>query len=446
MGNRRSYEIVLRKPTGEVIRPIGNAISVKWALKENKPGTAVLDLPVENCNDGWTRGDFGEDYLIDIWRHNTNGTRKRVGNSSFMVQNIWSVRENSVRRIRLECDDGKALMSRRINAFRTTSTEQDYSGNLARPLDNFMASVFRKTFGDQELKYVTTNFPVFGYIYTLEQDLNREIYPTYLGLNGGAPALSVNLTSWNQTVNQTTLALFQKATDYAASKGENLFWDVTSNPTGTTPIFTVNIYVGLRGLDRTKSVLLSDFDAISDYKIGIAYRDSLRRIYVGGKKSNKKQRTAEANSTDFPAVLATNPWALREGYFAGSSDIIEDLQATADAELQKRIARETASGSIQDTDTYSYGSDYEMGDKVSVHIENKTYSVYLDSEEGTLENGTETLNVGFNSDTFNYISSSTPAVVRDAQASSLFDLYRRIQDLQSQVQYQATLFEAYDLG
>lgn len=442
---KRSYEIILRKPTGEVIQPIGNALSAKWALKENKPGTAVFDLPVENCGSPWKRSDFGEDYLIDIWRHNTNGTRKRVGNSSFFVQNIWSVRENGIRKIRIECDDGKALMSRRINAWRSSNSEQDYSGVRAETLDVFMWKVFQRTFGPSEAKYVTTNFPVFGYIYTEEQDVNRELSPTYLqGVIVNGP--SANLTSWNQTNHQTVLALFQKATDYAASKGENLFWDVTTNSQGTIPMMQVNFYVGLRGLDRTRSVILSDYDAITDYKIGIAYRDTLRRIYVGGKKSNRKQRTAEANSTDFPAVLTTNPWALREGYVAGNSDVLEDLQAQADLELQKKIARKTASGSLQDTLSFSYGSDYEMGDRVTVRIEDEPFSVYLDSEEGTLENGQETLNVGFNSDTNNYVSTPTPAMFRDFTGSALFDLYRRVQEIQATQAYYATLFDTYDLG
>lgn len=437
MACNRTYEFVLKTPMGIPIAPITDAIKVRWVLRENKPGTLSVTLPNRVCGaGGWSLGDFGEDYLIDVWR-NVNGTRKLLSGSSFFVQELYSQRDaNGQRTIQVECDDAKVILARHLVAYDSQDFNQDYNANLVggpetMPLDEMLKRLYERSFSPAESYY------------NLGGEPERRLQPQWLEVNLttlGTGAASVTLSNFEVTAHKTVQAVFNQVLDFAASKNEPLFFDVTLvDPYGATanPLMRLNIYQGLRGVDRTSSVFLSDHDAVVDYKIGVSWRETARRVTAGGKNSGSAQNYGHATSPDYFTANATNPWSVREFYTAGSSNDPVDLVVTAQAELQKRLARMTATGKLADTMSYNYGVDYEFGDKIRVGVEDQVFDVFLDSEEGVLENGGEVLSVGFNSDANGYIGA--PLAVSSAN-QTVFEIGKRIRLLEAQLQYQATLF------
>ncbi|HPC92817.1 MAG TPA: hypothetical protein P5282_05675 [Anaerolineaceae bacterium] len=400
----REYEILVKNALGDPKFPIYNEYAISWALKLNKPGSFTMDLPSKFCtgvsSNGFAVTDIAEDDRIELWR-TTNGVRKLVGDSPFFVNKISSKLATDGRRVvHIEGETALGIFGRRYNAYGGKDANQNYKAGVnAILLDAYVCELFRKNMGTAAKYYTAAGVDnrrrVDGYVNGALPGPPIDLTRPFIACNPVAINGPSTITTDFETTNgKTLLALFQQAADYSASKNENFFVDCVqvSNYANVYPHFQLRSYVGQRGVDRSATVTVGDVNyTLSDYELLFDYTGSARVFVSTGKNDTG---FAVATAANFPQILATDPFALRE-LVASSGQTGTALQSDADRNLQSRLPVAQLTGSLVPDEVFIYGVDYDWGDKVSAFVEGAVFnSVFVDTEEGSLSGQRETLKIG----------------------------------------------------
>jgi hypothetical protein len=408
--------------------PIYNEYNINWALKLNKPGSLTMDVPSRFCTGtsqtGFSVTDFSEDDRVELWR-TTNGTRRLVGDSAFFLNKISSKLDSDGNRlVHVEGETATGIFGRRLNAYDSKDNNQNYKapGIL---LATYFCRLFDRNMG-ANAKY-----------YTGALDVTRRVDGLVTGvatINTATPFIACNAVSFNgvgtvntdfeSTGNKTLLSLFQQAADYSASKNENFFFDVVqvSNYASIYPHFELRTYLNQRGTDRTATVTVSDDNfTISEYELEFDYTNSARVYVTAGKNGTGQQIKKD---TSIPAILLTDPFALRE-LFSSSSQTGTALQADADRNLQSHLPAAQLTGSLVTDETFIYDRDYFYGDRLNAEVEGVNLTVFVDTEEGSIKSGKETLKIGISSNLNRRLTGAGAAI------QAIIDNQKAISELQS---------------
>lgn len=382
----RQYEIIIRNPlrTTQFFALRGEYM-VKWLLKEGQPGALAMELPVRRCNIGeFLVSDFNEDFLIEI-RRSVNGIRTLVGEAPFLLELISSRQaENGERLIYIEGTCALGILERRIVPY----DGDDVRANLA-PLacDDQMKFVVRNNMLAIAGSYITDPDPVrdLSTYFTVQPD-TTQVTAQYEG----------------QVQNQTVLSIINRIQQFAFSRQEPLFYHVIQTADFGNPFLEFRTFTTQRGVDRTLTTggvnargITPDNGTISQYELIYNWKDTASRMYGGGRGIGAARSYVLSDDPTLPARLARSPFALREMFAnAGSIDAL-DVQVETDLQLQANLASIQLNGSLGETPVFVYGQDWLWGDRVTAFVDGINIDVYIDTEECSLQDGSEQLSVGF---------------------------------------------------
>lgn len=386
-GCYREWEVVHKSPTGEYIRIITDAYTVRCNLRLNSPGVIILELPSTYCAQtigGYAASDFNEDDRIELWV-TVGGVKTLFGETCFFVSRIASERnEDGLRQLVIEADSALILTERRINAYNSDSGNSDL---VERPVTDQMKFLMRANYGAAAESYSATPDPVrtaiaAGGWLTIEAD------------NGVGPA-------WRDDIeNSNVLDVLQNASDFAFGQGTPIFFDIVQ--TATFGNLEFRTYANERGIDRTSAtggtnafVASPDNDTIADYSLEFTWQDYVNRVYAGGQGQGAARPYQVADEAGLAASLATSPWRLREQFLGANSDDATDILNEAIAELQANAAVVQATGTIGETPAFCFHQDYSFGDRISVFLEGNLLDVHISDVSVELVERGEKIDVRF---------------------------------------------------
>lgn len=395
MAYLRNYVIVQRSAVGIYKRLVTDAYSVRWILKLNKAGTLTLELPSAFCSSavgGYGISDFEADDQFLLYRSFGNGLALSVvGESPFhLVKAEARRRDDGKRTVYIEAETALGFLSRRINPYDAEDGNSDFKDNTL-------------TCDDLSKLLVRNNYLAGAGSYISDPDPTRNL-SAYIQVQADAGAIAPAPAYTGSLENAGILSEIQKIADYAAGKGIPMFFDmvmVSENPYR----LEFRTYASQRGIDRTQTTgganafVVVDNVNVADYSLVFDWSDSLTRVYAGSNSGTGAAKDYEvATDPNLAALLAVSPFALREDFVSSNGEDTDEVLVEAEAELNARRAVFQANGLLTDNLISQYGQAFGFGDKVTVFLEGLSFDAFIDTESGTLENGQEKLEVGFNTE------------------------------------------------
>ena len=412
----RNYVLVHRSATGTYKHLVTDAYSVRWILKLNKPGTLTLELPSAFCSSalgGYGVTDFEADDQFILYRSIGTGlARTVVGDAPFHLAKMESRRRDDGKRtLYIEAESPLGFLGRRINAYSSERNASDWEANT-RPCDDLAKFLVRNNYSATAESYLTS--PGF--------DADRNL-SAYLQVQGDIGAIVPAPPYTGSAENAGVLSEIQKIADYAAAQGIPMFFDVvmvSENPY----LLEFRTYAQQRGINRTQTTgganafVVVDNINVADYSLVYDWSDSLTRVYVGSSNGSGAGKGYETvTDPNLAALLAASPFALREDYVSSNSDDSAEMITEGNVELNARRAIFQANGLLADNLISQYGQAFGYGDKVTVFLEGLSFDAFIDTESGSLENGGEKLEIGFNTEATLRRSSGTLGTIVSGMGS-----------------------------
>lgn len=391
----------MRTAIGSPVLLLNDAYTIRWGLRLGKAGFLDIVLPARGCrvnpnsDRAYVREDFDQNYWIDLFRtYGATGIRTRVGPAPFLVQTVeQEVSDDGLKVIRLHCETPLSVLSRRINPYDGDDPRSDFPAIAA---DDFMKAIVRNNYGPNASSHPFAP----GYAPDPLRDASA-LLAVQADATAAAPGYEPDVE------NAEILRAIQAAADYSYSKNISLFYDIFFTG-GAVPFefrTMINAYATDRTVGANQITIHGDLD-LTSYVMTFDWSGSSNRIYAGGRGATGNARiyaqspiNPSAEFTQLSNTVAADPFALREKFESSAADDAAGVQDDAES---ARIASNTvfrASGNLNENGRYAYGIDIDFGDKIWFVIDGTRFPAYLVSEVGGVqENGSEKLEIGFNTE------------------------------------------------
>lgn len=396
---------------------LGDAYSIKWALKLNQPGTITVVLPARGCElNGraqYTLDDFPIDSFLTL-RRTVDGsdTTRVVGPGAFLIDSAEISREDTGRKI-LTVTGTTALgvLSRRINPYDGDDPRSDIAAG--DPVTDVMRDIVRQNFLAAAGSHVADPDP--------DRDASAALQVQADDGFGAAYDIKIQ--------NQNVLRALQSAARFSAAQNQPVFFEVRIDRT-VAPPFIFEIRNLVYGVDRTAAgpgqvVLREELDFLG-YKVRRSFDNYVNRVYGGGSVNGTGTGAARTYvNSDDPTLAAqlVNRFALREDFISSSGDTAAKIQSDADSARLQQSRTEQIEASLLTAGRLSYGLDFDFGDLLIANADGLSFTVHVDSEAGEVsDNGEERL----------VVTVSDSPLVRSQPTSTseaLIDALSRLDDL-----------------
>lgn len=404
MGCSRRYEIVIKTPLGDLVDLISNEYTLRWTLRANKVGALVLELPAEYCSPFTTYGigDFTQDCRIELWRY-IDGVQSLVGQTCFFVNYLAIIQgQDGNRRLRIEAESALGLAGRRTIAYKSNDDASDLEPDQDDPgsgdpndrlpvyADSQLHRVMRDHFSD-----IATSYNTAPGVDSIRTAINPYITIDFpIGPQQSAHTVEMNVA------HQPVLQALGRIADSAFAKGEALFFDIQQISNTTNPFLEFVTGIGQLGTDRTitsggvNAVVIDTSDSggsISDYTLALDWRESAYRVYAGSQGRGEEQVFQTVDDGGLAALIATNPFALREAYIS-TNELTTDTQKIIDqatGELARLQPKLDVHGTFAENETFQWGVDWDFHDRLTLLADGTFVDVFVETIEGELTDGGE---------------------------------------------------------
>lgn len=396
-GCNRQFEIVVREPLGDLVDIITTEYSARWTLRANKVGALIMELPVDYCGPVKSYGfaNFPADARIEL-RRTIDGDTSLVGNTTFFVNYAAIQQTSDGRRVfRVEAESALGLAGRRIVAYHSNDNACDL---LPLEGDRQLHRIMRDHFSFRAGSY-NLPFP--------PGDPMRQAIDAYLLIvsNTLMPVLSPNQIEMN-IAHQPVLQSLNRIADSSFEKGEPLFFDIVQISDTGLPFLEFVTAFNQLGTDRTYAtggtnrVVLDALGGgpISDYTFSFDYRDSANRVWAGSQGRGATQVFVEKQDPALAALVAADPFILREAYISTNELVIDTAKIgdQAGAELTRLQPKVDLHGSLTESETFVWGVDWDYHDRITVMVDGgNMFDAHIETLDGELSEGRETISGTF---------------------------------------------------
>lgn len=373
------YEFVFRKPTGAFITSAceGEYTNADYTLQLNTVGRSYISLPTNR----YPVSLFGQDTIMEIWRKPRGGVNYLEGETGWLTTNIQATSTIT----ELHAETANSLTKRRINAYQDGIDEGFVKFNNV-PLDDMLKAIARNNFGANARTYNVGPNP----------DPNRDLSAYF--------TVQADSSQWPSASRRTTNNILYDIDNTNADKGSVepngpfLFWDVVmTNFAGVPPFFELRTYTGQRGTDRRGIVTFAEEEnTMTAARLFYDWGSSFTRILTGGSGTGATRTFAVSDDPNLTALLAANPFALREKFVNGKkTTTAAEAQDYGDEYLKSKDARPYAqlSATLTESSCLRYGVDFFFGDWVNAYFLGQTFNTFVNPVHVHLENSREQIDI-----------------------------------------------------
>lgn len=360
-----TYEIRVTDPYGEPIKIVDEFTALDYARKVNSVGELALSIE--------DKGDinvFKPENRIEVWRMKGDNAKLDLG-AVWFIHTVSRHHDSSgARYFEVEAHDQIGLLPRRIIPYNegNPTTQKQAEG------DDVIKEIMRENFG------------------AAATDVDRDL-TTYLTVQGDttlAPQVTIFCAKDN------VFDVIQEIADTCYENGTFLAFDLVYNPNVGT--FEFRTYVGQRGVDRSvvpsasALILGVEYGSLESAVLLDDRGDEKNYIYAGAK--DLVGIVPPQTAFDLPSI-GISPFHRKEFFMnASSSDDADELQDEADMTLEERRYRARIEATLsQEFARNSYGELFDFGDKVSVSVFGKTYTVFANAISVKVDKNGEKINV-----------------------------------------------------
>lgn len=353
---KASYSIMIKSHVAARLARLHRFTRLEYILVESGIGVAIIEVP-----ELLPAGLLVEDNRLEIYRKAFGGLKYLDGDAVFLLRD-WETFQVSPTRVQttLVAYSANELLDRRIVAYNEESSLGENSG----PADDVMKAFTRQNLG------------------SLASDNDRDLsaYVAVQADAGAGPTIS------KEAPYRSLYKTLQELAQTSADAGTPVFFDIVKSSASGLEFRT---YRTVRGVSRLRSdaaplVLSLSNGSLSDVKREYLSRDEENVIYL------KPEETPAATNAGRLVVSALN---RREGLSTAGSDSAA-RSAEAEAALRAGRVREVYTATMQNTNRIQYGRNVGFGDRVPIIFNRRQGTARLESVRVTVENFSETINVG----------------------------------------------------
>ena len=342
---------VYHKPIAGVTNNIQMFESVSWIRARNTIGNLNIVLPSAM----YDTSIFKTDDIFELWR--------TVGNITYLEgDTLWFLRDtektfgtkNRGNTCTLIAYDALELLKRRIIAYYANTVYTDKINFV----DDMMKNVVRENFGSASI------------------DANRNIS----NLLSVSPNSSGGVILEKEIAWQNVLDSLQDMADSAEASGQRVLFDIVYDG-GALQFRT---YIDLRGNDLTNRHILSvDSGNLTDVVVRNNRFDEANYIYaLGDATGDIRPYTIVKNDS----LINESVYNLREFADTAGDSVDEELLGDAGNRiLYENRPRVIYEGNIVNTLQFTYGIDYNYGDKLTIYVDGQYRDVYVDTVSGNVD-------------------------------------------------------------
>lgn len=367
-----TYQLWLSSPFGvrAAVIPHEAIVKLSYTLTANAVGalTATID------RDAIPEALVTADAQVEVWRRPDGGPARKEGDGPWLLETDT---------LGLASDGGryrtlKALTANTILDWRRVlyyANDATYSAPAAAAADDLMKAIVRQNMGSS----ADSSPLVVGAVWPSRS------WTAYLSIDAdvtAGPAVS-KAFAW-----RSVLGTLQEIGRDAAGAGLPVYFDVVA---GETTMLAFRTWVGVRGVDRSASLVVSPergslggtVERVVDWS-GMA-----TAIAAGG----QGQDSARVIGTAFDASrIGLSPFGLREQFLdATALSSPAALAAEANAELRARRPTKVLSGSLVSVPGAVYGTDWGFGDALVAAFEGDAFLARVDGVTVAVASGKETV-------------------------------------------------------
>jgi hypothetical protein len=343
--NQVTHQLFLLSPAGDVLTVLADGAwaGLSYALKEDEPGVLDLVLP----------GDFDYTLLqidgqIEVYRAYGGAPMKLEGDTAFFIRRILRAKDEAgTETIRVTARSALDLMQRRIVAYYAGAS---YTDKVLIRWDDLMREIVRENMGEDASDADRDLRPWL----TVEDDIHY----------GASYTKSM---PWRVVLN----VLQEIAADVRAG-GFYCTFDVVRTSFGH---YEYRVFIGPRGVDHSSDSALPV--VVSESRRNLLHpsadedwQEEKNFIYATG-QGQEDERVVETAQDD--TRIGISPFNRQEfNRDARQAELVDSVQAEADAALETFRPKRRFSGAISQTDGCIYGVHWGWGDIVTAEYEDIT--------------------------------------------------------------------------
>lgn len=347
------YSIRLVKVDGSVLESPATFTSLNYSKTLNAPGALSMSFLVDGSVDLVSL--FPEDTRLMVWREvDKFGQRLDLDAVWFVTSAVMNHGQDRKRTFDIKAKSALDLASRKLVAYAAGAAQATISGAAA--------------------------------------DMMKRVVTENLGASAGTgriiPGLTVQAnSSQGATINKqvgwrNVLQTIQECARDSESQGTALYFDIISTGTNTMEF---RVWLGQPGAIRTSPVLSLEAGTLSAGSWGFD-RDGPNVIYALGQEFGGARQVVSASHS----TAAATPFSRREESIeARNAGLTSQLQAEANAEMQRRKPKDVVVATVANTEGALYGVHWNFGDRIDVLINGKRYTCLVEGVQVQVSGGKE---------------------------------------------------------